>query len=561
MKDFKTRITVFTATYNRGYTLDKLYNSLKRQSFKNFDWLIVDDGSTDNTEQIVGNWIKKEKTFNIYYLKKNNGGKCSAINYGLDYVKGEIFFNVDSDDYLTEDALEKINSWFNSLPKNELFCGVIGNLGLSEAFTPNTPFKGKYRDGNFLERYEDYSNDPIVGERAYAFYTEIITTYKYPVFEGENFMTEAVTWNRMANDGYKARFFNDIIVIYEYHQDGLTLKGNKLFLNNPKGHALWLQEKATFLNYGIFKRFLSVYSYYCSFKNLLSIKQISEYIQASILMVFTSKIIHEVLTSFKRIQKSIVERSKVFLIKHFWLTKGYYQIKKLKNKHLNQRCFIVGNGPSLKADDLETLHRNDEICFGFNRIYLIFNETSWKPTYYMSQDEKMLKGSIEEINKFEVPMKFTNLQNKYYHDIQMNRAVHYKMLFNSIDDRTQLTQFSSDCSKGIFAGGTVVYSAIQLAIYMGFTEIYLIGTDHTFNKSVNNEGEIIIDNSIKDYFSDKYNADKNDLYIPNTERTTKTYQDTLHYTSLKGAKVYNATRGGKLEVFPRVKFEELFNDQ
>ena len=216
------KITVFTPTYNRAYIIEKLYRSLQRQSFRDFEWLIVDDGSSDHTEEVVARWQLEGNDFPIRYYKKENGGKCRAINYGVDRAQGELFFNVDSDDYLTDDALEKVASWADTLPRDGSFCGVVGNLGTSPDYTPNTPIDGPWRDGNLLERYADYTTNPIDGERAPVFFTEIQRKYKYPEFEGEKFVTPAVTWNRMAADGYKVRIFDDIIWVYEYQPDGLT---------------------------------------------------------------------------------------------------------------------------------------------------------------------------------------------------------------------------------------------------------------------------------------------------------------------------------------------------
>ena len=126
------KITVFTPTYNRGYAIEKLYRSLQRQSFKDFEWLIVDDGSTDNSEELIKNWICEENDFPIRYYKQENGGKCRAINRGLDLACGKLFFTVDSDDYLTDNALERINYWENTIANQPGFCGVAGNRGISE---------------------------------------------------------------------------------------------------------------------------------------------------------------------------------------------------------------------------------------------------------------------------------------------------------------------------------------------------------------------------------------------------------------------------------------------
>lgn len=257
------KITVFTPTYNRAYILEKLYRSLQRQSFRDFEWLIVDDGSSDNTEEVVARWQLEGNDFPIRYYKKENGGKCRAINYGVDLAEGELFFNVDSDDYLTDDALEKVASWVETLPRDGSFCGVVGNLGTAPDQTPNTPIDGPWRDGNLLERYADYTANPIDGERAPVFFTEIQKKYKYPEFPGEKFVTPAVTWNRMAADGYKVRVFDDIIWVYEYQPDGLTANVGRNFIKNPQGAGLWQREKAEFIGDPLRKKMKMWYTFYC----------------------------------------------------------------------------------------------------------------------------------------------------------------------------------------------------------------------------------------------------------------------------------------------------------
>lgn len=297
------RITVFTATYNRAYIIEKLYHSLQRQTFRDFEWLVVDDGSSDETEQVIEQWKAAGNDFSIRYYKQQNGGKCRAINHGLELVKGELFINVDSDDYLTDDALEKIDSWVKRLPEDRKYCGVVGNLGTSPTETPNTPLKGEYRDASLLERYDDYCDDPIDGERAYAFFSDIRREYRYPEFDGENFVTPSITWNRMAHDGYKVRVFDDIIWVYEFQEEGLTLSGNKRFLNNPQGHGLWLREKAKFCDYSLKKRLLMYYTFYCDFSasGICTMSQSAKCIGAPWLLIYSAAVVHNAGKVIKKI--------------------------------------------------------------------------------------------------------------------------------------------------------------------------------------------------------------------------------------------------------------------
>ncbi len=285
--NYKYKITLFTPTYNRAYIINRLYESIRRQTFRDFEWIVYDDGSTDNTEEIVQQWINDKNDFPIRLYKGKNGGKCRATNRALEVANGEIFFTIDSDDYLTEDACEKINGWMESIRELKDYCGIVANRGQTPTETrnttwrddPNSPWYQKpYRDATFLERYPEATDYPLDGERAEVFWTDIFKQYPYPEYDGENFITPCIPWNRMAHDGYKIRVFEDIIWIWEYLEDGLTRKGAfNRFYNNPKGYFLSHVEKAEFLNYPYKKRVEMYYNFYCDFHDRLTIKQISEY--------------------------------------------------------------------------------------------------------------------------------------------------------------------------------------------------------------------------------------------------------------------------------------------
>ena len=282
------KLTIFTPTYNRAYILENLYRSLQLQNCHDFEWLIVDDGSEDDTEALVRGWMNEDNSFPIRYYKQENGGKHRAINRGLELAQGELFFTVDSDDYLTPDALEKIIIWEAELPKDGSYCGLAGNLGTAPNETPNRIFSEPYMDGTALDRYRK-----IDGERAMVFFTEVHRRYLYPTFPGEKFMTEAVTWNRMAHDGYRMRFFNDIIWIYEYREDGLTKAGNKLFMRNPRGYGLFLLEKTEFLGDS---KVMLLYTLTCEMSKQYSAREIASFLNAPrpliVAIIATHKLIH-----------------------------------------------------------------------------------------------------------------------------------------------------------------------------------------------------------------------------------------------------------------------------
>ena len=210
-------ITVFTPTYNRAYILERLYRSLQRQTYQNFEWIVIDDGSSDNTAEIVENWVKEDNAFPIRFFQQQNAGKCSAINKGLDLARGKLFFTVDSDDYLTDHALERLAYWESTISGKEGFCGVAGNRGTSETYSPNRPMKTPYRDAFSWEQFPEVSEDPLDGERADAYYTEVFRQFKYPVFEGENYLIPAVSHLRMANAGYN---YSQIL---KHYYSGITI--------------------------------------------------------------------------------------------------------------------------------------------------------------------------------------------------------------------------------------------------------------------------------------------------------------------------------------------------
>ncbi|MGL5693057.1 MAG: glycosyltransferase family 2 protein, partial [Peptostreptococcaceae bacterium] len=227
----KPTITVFTPTYNRGYIIQKCYESLKKQTYKNFEWLIYDDGSSDNTKEIVDDFIK-ENIMNIRYYYGKNSGKHVAINRGSDLARGELFFIVDSDDYLTDNSLELVKEAWESIDEKEKFVGVSGKRYLVNR---------QNKDFNFNEKYYDADSikfnliDKNLQDKAEVYSTKILKKYKFPEFDGEKFITEAVVWYKLAEEGYKIRWFNKNIYICEYLEDGLSANFFKQRINSIKG--------------------------------------------------------------------------------------------------------------------------------------------------------------------------------------------------------------------------------------------------------------------------------------------------------------------------------------
>lgn len=263
--------TVFTPAYNRAYTLEKLYSSLKKQTYKDFEWLVIDDGSVDNTEELFKKWLKDENDFEIRYIKVQNGGKQRAVNKGIDLAKGKMFFIVDSDDYLTDNALEKLFEFERTISNLEDFVGVSGFRGYDVGNYIGAKINKEYIDCKNTER--DYYG--LFGDKAEAYYTDLLKRYKFPEIPNEKFVSERVLWDKLANDGYKIRWFNEIIYICEYLEGGLTNQGVELYKRNPKGYLCFVRNMDKYNDISLLAKLQNYYGYYDAVKENKSKKEIA----------------------------------------------------------------------------------------------------------------------------------------------------------------------------------------------------------------------------------------------------------------------------------------------
>lgn len=255
---------------------------------------------------------------------------------------------------------------------------------------------------------------------------------------------------------------------------------------------------------------------------------------------------------------SIQARTQTFLLKHFRHTPYGRNMRKIRNTCLNESCFIIGNGPSLTTDDLETLYKNNIDTFAVNRIFKIFPQTKWRPTYYVSTDHVLIRDMLDEVEKIPAKIKFIPLQNRYYHGIEIKGAKYF--FRNDRREMDQPEKFSLDCSDQVNMRGTVTIACMQLAMHLGYRHIYLLGIDHNFDKIVTENGEVIIDPSVKNYFIEGYDDDVASEVHHNLGNTTQAYYDVRKFIDKTDVKIYNASRQTKLTAFERVTFEKALND-
>jgi Protein of unknown function DUF115. len=221
------------------------------------------------------------------------------------------------------------------------------------------------------------------------------------------------------------------------------------------------------------------------------------------------------------------------------------RIVKFKNIHKNERCFIVATGPSLRLSDLHRLKDNHEKSISMNRVFLVFEQTEWRPDYYVVTDQGCIEESGEEIKLMPVPNKFVSDTYEPFWEGNIPSNV-YKYHAASMP---RAPFFSDNLIYGCYSTGTVTYECIQWAAYMGFKEIYLLGVDFSFSSNYKDA----CNHFIKNY----YTKDSKAIFFADKE-SLQAYMSAREYADKNGIKIYNATRGGKLEVFDRVDFDSLF---
>lgn len=225
------------------------------------------------------------------------------------------------------------------------------------------------------------------------------------------------------------------------------------------------------------------------------------------------------------------------------------ELLKYKDIHKGKRCFIVATGPSLKVEDLNKLYQNGDICISMNRIFNIFDRTKWRPDYYMICDTEMIEDLSEEIAELKLQNKFVATEPKsYWENNKAESSIPYKLLLRGYANKKPV--FSSNFENGLGHGTTVTYCCIQMAVYMGFSEIYLLGVDFNYTTNVYD-----VQNHFEGCDTPQNQIRLNAIY---PERTLHAYKVANKYCMDHGIKIYNATRGGKLEVFERVEFDSLF---
>lgn len=227
----------------------------------------------------------------------------------------------------------------------------------------------------------------------------------------------------------------------------------------------------------------------------------------------------------------------------------------LKDCHKGERCFIIGNGPSLTAEDLTAL--KNEYTFAANRIFYMFDKTEWRPTYYCAQDWIVVKDIADKFHEI-IPNCKKAFIGAFCDNYLFRESLNDKNVLLYVDIFPQSRKsicFSENVERHVFDGGTVTYAAIQIAVYLGFSEIYLLGVDHNYSSNSFSKNSVDKSEVKTNYFEGMPSDIK--VSKPNTDGSTLSFLKANEYAQEHGIRIFNATRGGKLEVFPRVQLESV----
>ncbi|RKQ33502.1 glycosyltransferase family 2 protein [Oceanobacillus halophilus] len=230
------QLTIFTPTYNRAYCLQICYESLKRQTCKDFVWLVIDDGSTDNTKELVEGW-KRENEIEIIYHWQENQGMHGAHNAAYGMIETELNTCIDSDDYMPDDAVEKILNFWNK-HGNSKVSGVIGLDADKHNTIIGTPLPNELRSSTLFDLYNTHG---VTGDKKLVYRTELTRKYPYPLFDGEKYVGLDYKYY-MIDKEYEMLLMNEIICKVEYLPDGSSRNMLKQYRRNPLGFSFYRKE-------------------------------------------------------------------------------------------------------------------------------------------------------------------------------------------------------------------------------------------------------------------------------------------------------------------------------
>lgn len=254
----KKTLTIFTPAYNRAYTLHKCYESLKNQTNKDFKWLVIDDGSTDNTKELVYKW-KEKADFEITYIYKDNGGMHTAHNTAYENIDTELNVCIDSDDYMANDAVDIIVKEWKRVKNNKL-----AGLGALNIFESGKVIGTQFPEGVYSSKYFDiYNKHGVSGDKKFVYRTELTRKFPYPEYAGEKYIGLDYKYKKL-DEKYELALINKVVCVVEYMDDGSSKNMLKQYRNNPRGWCFFRLENLKIPNTSLKYKFKEYIHYVSS---------------------------------------------------------------------------------------------------------------------------------------------------------------------------------------------------------------------------------------------------------------------------------------------------------
>ncbi len=235
---------------------------------------------------------------------------------------------------------------------------------------------------------------------------------------------------------------------------------------------------------------------------------------------------------------------------HPWRRESNRRLREYQNRYAGERCFIIGNGPSLKETDMRLL--KDEYTFGMNRIFLMFPELGFKPTFLVSVNDLVIEQSVDDFRQVDIPLFVSWRARKW-----LSPAPHLHYLYTTYTGK----KFARDATRRLWEGATVTYTCLQLAYYMGFSKAILIGVDHNFATKGEPNKTIISEGDDPNHFHPKYFGKGFKWQLPDLNTSEVGYLLARNVYADAGREIVDATIGGKLNIYPKVKYGSLFNER
>lgn len=253
-------VTVFTTTYNRENCLRNLYDSLCKQTCNDFEWLVVDDGSSDNTEKLINSFKNENKCIIHFERVPQNRGIANAMNIGIEKANGVLFFKIDSDETVKSDAIYNVIYWQSTIANLSGYAGVAGQI----AYHDGSTIGGEWGHD---ARYVDITNFQrkkygLSADQREAYYTSLLREFgPFPRIDGENYAFEGLLWNRIAHAGYQLRFFDSVVSSMEYSEDGFTRNVYSNCVKCFRAYSLFVSELCSYHEVDLSTRIMAILSY------------------------------------------------------------------------------------------------------------------------------------------------------------------------------------------------------------------------------------------------------------------------------------------------------------